>query len=116
MRAWHSDPKFSDRGQARVLKLYGRGVTFESLAMLYGRGLPVRAILDELILREAVEMASDQGVTPKKLLSIRDRPMCKELEVISEQLRHLVHADSIDQRLRKTRKKSRRVRRNFKRL
>jgi hypothetical protein len=76
----------------------------------------VRAILDELILREAVEMASDQGVTPKKLLSIRDRPMCKELEVISEQLRHLVHADSIDQRLRKTRKKSRRVRRNFKRL
>jgi len=50
LAAWHQDPKFTTpEGQPADLKIYGRGSTFESLVINHGRGIPSRAILDELV-------------------------------------------------------------------
>jgi hypothetical protein len=116
MRAWHSDPKFSQLGRAQALKLYGRGATFESLVRLYGRGLPIRAVLDELVLREAIETVSGQFITPRKSLATPARSIQKELETLGERLRHVMRTDSTDRRVRKIEKIPQQTRRNFKRV
>jgi hypothetical protein len=71
---WHDKPKFTDiNGQPAVLKLYGRGATFESLVRLYGRGLPTRAILDELLRARAIEVLPGQRIRANACASIRSR-------------------------------------------
>jgi hypothetical protein len=66
LRAWHRDQRFlTAKGRPAELKLYGRGVTFESLVNQYGRGIPVRAIFDELTCSGAIEQRSPQRIYPK---------------------------------------------------
>jgi hypothetical protein len=68
---WHDEPKFTGpNGQPAVLRLYGRGITFESLVNLYGRGIPARAILDELLRSRAVEILPGQRVRAKASLAV----------------------------------------------
>lgn len=75
LAAWHENPKFTGPdGQPAELPLYGRGVTFEALARKYGRGLPTRALLDELIRSGAVEVIDAQKIRAKATLAI-DRGM-----------------------------------------
>ena len=60
---WHKKSRFSDgRGSPRELEIYGKGSTFESLVRTHGRGIPLRAILDELIRTGAVELVAPQKV------------------------------------------------------
>jgi Family of unknown function (DUF6502) len=67
LAAWHSDPKFTTAsGRPAVLKIYGRGATFESLVRQLGRGIPIRAILDEMMRSGAIEMRGSQEICPKK--------------------------------------------------
>jgi len=86
LAVWHQDPKFTTAGgKPADLKIYGRGATFEALVKNYGRGIPTRAMLDELIRTGAAEVLSsglirvktlvaiDRGVTPRVIRSFGDR-------------------------------------------
>ena len=69
--AWHQVPRFTDsKGQPADLKLYGRGASFESLVRRYGRGIPTRAVLDELIRTRTVEMLSSQKIRAKASIAV----------------------------------------------
>jgi hypothetical protein len=82
LAAWHQDPKFTTRkGQPADLKIYGRGSTFETLVQNHGRGIPSRAILDELtragaaeilpsrLIRVRTSVTVDRGMTPQGIRS-----------------------------------------------
>ncbi len=71
LSAWHQDPKYgTPEGKPADLKIYGRGATFESLVRKYGRGIPTRAMLDELTRMAAAEMLSPQLVRAKTSVAI----------------------------------------------
>jgi hypothetical protein len=71
LAAWHNEPKFTDpNGQPADLKLYGRGATFESLVKAHGRGIPTRAMLDELIRTHAVDVLPSQKLRARTSLSV----------------------------------------------
>ena len=81
LSAWHRDPDYltADR-RARNLKIFGGGSTFESLVRAYGRGIPVRAILDELKRVGAIQiMTSTQEILPKMPLAIHSRLTRKKI-------------------------------------
>ena len=86
LAAWHQDPKFTTpSGQPADLKIYGRGATFEALVRIHGRGIPTRAMLDELtrtgatevlpsqLIRVKTSLAIDRGITPRVIKSFGDR-------------------------------------------
>ena len=86
LAVWHQDPKFNTSGgKPADLKIYGRGASFETLVRNYGRGIPTRAMLDELIRTGAAEVLSsrrirvktsvavDRGVTPRAIRSFGER-------------------------------------------
>ena len=65
--AWRREADFlSDNGCPADLPLFGRGKTFERLAKRYGKGIPVRAILDELLDRGAIALLPAQSVRLKE--------------------------------------------------
>lgn len=71
LAAWQSDPKFlTAEGRPTNIKLYGRGPTFESLVKAHGRGIPMRAILDELLRIDAIELKSGQKIVPKSFAAV----------------------------------------------
>jgi hypothetical protein len=71
LAAWHENPKFTGPdGQPAELHMYGRGVTFETLARKYGRGIPTRAVLDELIRAGAVEIVDAQKIRAKATIAV----------------------------------------------
>jgi len=75
LAAWHRDPRFTDpNGQPADLKMYGRGATFEALAKRYGRGIPTRAVLDELVRVGAIELLPTQKIRAKSPMTV-DRGM-----------------------------------------
>ncbi len=86
LAVWHQDPKFTTSGgKPADLKIYGRGASFETLVRNHGRGIPTRAMLDELIRTGAAEVLSsrivrvksavavDRGVTPRAIRSFGER-------------------------------------------
>jgi hypothetical protein len=86
LSAWYQDPRFTTPdGQPADLKIYGRGSTFESLVKLHGKGIPARAVLDELIRTRSIEIRSAQlirlrtpvaierGMTPQVVKAFGDR-------------------------------------------
>jgi len=86
LSAWHDDPKFAkSNGQPVDLPIFGPGITFESLVRKYGRGIPTRAVLDELLRTKSVEVfdgehvraltivAVDRGMSPRAIKVFGDR-------------------------------------------
>jgi len=82
LAVWHQDPKFTNiEGRPADLKIYGRGPSFESMVKNYGRGIPSRAILDELtrtgaaevlpsgLIRVRTSVTVDRGMTPQVIRS-----------------------------------------------
>lgn len=66
LAAWHDDPIFlAPNGAPAELKLFGRKPSFEQLVVKSGGGIPVRAMLDELVQLQAVEVREGQYVKPK---------------------------------------------------
>jgi hypothetical protein len=100
---WHVEPKFTDiNGQPATLKLYGRGATFESLVKLYGRGIPARAVLDELLRARVVEVLPGQRIRAKASLAVHfglSPQMVKRFgdrasELLSTMLSHMKECES----------------------
>jgi len=66
LAGWFSDPRFlSSNGEPAVLPIFGKRRSFENLVARYGVGIPVRAMLDELIQIGAIERLPNQRVTIK---------------------------------------------------
>jgi hypothetical protein len=97
LAAWHSDTRFLTANQLPAeLDLYGRGFTFESLVRRHGRGIPVRAIFDELTRIGAVELTAAQKIFPKTSMAVNRRITPEVIEafdawatdLLSAELRH----------------------------
>jgi hypothetical protein len=70
LSAWHEDPRFTKPdGQPADLKIFGTGATFDALVKEHGRGLPTRAMLDELARAQALEVLPGQKVRAKALVA-----------------------------------------------
>lgn len=66
LAAWRYESKFKSRnGQPADLIIFGPGKSFDSLAKTHGRGIPTRAILDELIRAGFVELIAEDAVRIK---------------------------------------------------
>jgi Family of unknown function (DUF6502) len=71
LSAWQQDPRFATpNGQPADLKMYGRGSTFDALVKLHGKGIPTRAMLDELIRARAIEVRSAQLIRLKTPVAV----------------------------------------------
>jgi hypothetical protein len=71
LAVWHQDPKFTTpAGKPADLKIYGRGATFETLVRNYGRGIPTRAMLDELTRTGAAEVITSQIIRVKTSVAV----------------------------------------------
>jgi hypothetical protein len=86
LTAWQAEPKFTDlNGRPRILRIYGRGNTFEALVRSFGGGIPPRAVLDELLRSRVVDVlpgqriqartykSANQGFTPRAIKAFGDR-------------------------------------------
>jgi len=63
LNGWYENPAFlSENGDPAVLPIFGTRRSFERLVARYSAGTPVRAMLDQLVQINAVEMLPDQQV------------------------------------------------------
>jgi Family of unknown function (DUF6502) len=63
LEAWFDNPRFlTANGEPAVLPIFGKRRSFEQLVSIQSRGIPVRAMLDELTQLNAVEQLPDQRV------------------------------------------------------
>jgi hypothetical protein len=71
LAAWYENPRFlAANGDPAVLPIYGKRRSFEQLVAMCSRGIPVRAMLDELTQIGAIERLSDQRVKAKSRIPI----------------------------------------------
>ncbi len=84
LSAWHCDPEFLTVSRLpRDLKIFGQGATFERLVKVYGQGIPIRAILDELKRVGAIQLrTSSQTILPKMRLAINPRVTIKKIKAL----------------------------------
>jgi hypothetical protein len=93
LRAWYCDPRFlTARRQPRDLRMYGSGSTFESLVKRYGRGIPTRAIFDELVRIGAIGMRGSQKIFLKRSAVIGQRLAVRGLSAISTAVTELFNS------------------------
>jgi uncharacterized protein DUF6502 len=116
LRGWRSDARFSMRGRPKSLELFGRSASFEQLVKTYGRGLPIRAILDELTCVGAIEVTSSRTVTLKKSFAVHDPAVRKVTHALLAQIIDLFIEASGDRLTAEAKMESGQKRRNFKRV
>jgi hypothetical protein len=94
LAAWHSDTRFLTANKLPAeLDLYGRGFTFESLVRRHGRGIPVRAIFDELTRIGAVELTASQKIVPKMSVAVNRRITPEVIEAFGGSATDLLSAE-----------------------
>jgi hypothetical protein len=71
LAGWYDNQRFlSSTGEPAVLPMFGRRRSFEQLVALYGGGIPVRAMLDQLTQIDAIEILPRQRVRAKSRVPI----------------------------------------------
>lgn len=71
LAAWHRDPKYIDKdGLPKTIPIFGRGISFETLTRTNGGGIPVRAMIDELLRIAAVKILPNRRVKALKLVAV----------------------------------------------
>jgi hypothetical protein len=71
LSAWHDDPRFLNAtGKPALLPVFGKRQTFEQLVSKYSPGFPVRAMLDELLVLDAVELLDSQHLKAKSRVPV----------------------------------------------
>ena len=71
LAAWHDSQRFlGATGDPAVLQIFGRKRSFEQLVAVHSGGIPVRAMLDQLLQINAVEIVSGQRVKAKTKVPI----------------------------------------------
>ena len=91
LAGWFSDPRYlSSTGEPAILPIFGKRRSFENLVARYGVGIPVRAMLDELIQIGAVERLSDQRVTIKTRVPVSVGLTPTAIGAVGEHCRNLL--------------------------
>jgi hypothetical protein len=91
LAAWHEDPRYTaSNGQPAELNLYGRGATFETLARKYGRGIPTRAVLDELIRTGAIELLATQKIRARASMAVERGMSTRVIKAFGERAGELL--------------------------
>jgi hypothetical protein len=116
LRGWRSDSRFLTGHRPKALKLFGRNPSFEFLVKLYGRGLPVRAVFDELICVGAIELLPCQIVVLLKPFAVHERISHKETEALLKKVRDLLGSGARGQRVLEAKTNSPQRRRNLRRI
>jgi hypothetical protein len=103
LAAWFDDPRFlAANGDPAVLPIFGKRRSFEQLVAMHSRGIPVRAMLDELTQVDAVERLENQRVRVKTRIPILTGTSGSAIAVIGERTRDLL--DTLTNNLRRTSK------------
>jgi hypothetical protein len=80
--AWRFNRRFvSAQGGPKILSIYGNGASFENLVIVSNRGIPVRAMLDQLVHIRAVKLLRGQRVQ-----LIAPLPSFAEIKLVRELL------------------------------
>ncbi len=92
LSAWFEDTNFLDAsGEPADLPIFGKRRSFERLVAMHGGGIPVRAMLDELLQLEAVEILSDQRVKAKSRIPISVGLTTNAIGAVGERCGDLLH-------------------------
>jgi hypothetical protein len=103
LAAWFDDSRFlAANGDPAVLPIFGKRRSFEHLVAMHSRGIPVRAMLDELTQIDAVERLGDQRVKAKSRIPILTGRSGSAITVIGERTKDLL--DTLTSNLRCTSK------------
>ncbi len=71
LAGWYDNPSFlSENGDPLILPVFGTRRSFERLVARYSGGIPVRAMLDQLIEINAVEILPDQRIKVKSRIPV----------------------------------------------
>lgn len=85
LSAWHDNQRFlAANGDPAVLPIFGRRKSFEQLVAAHSGGIPVRAMLDQLMQINAVEILSGQRVKVKSRVPIFKGMTCSAIANIGE--------------------------------
>jgi hypothetical protein len=91
LAAWHDNPRFlAPSGEPAILPIFGRRRSFEQLVERYGAGIPVRAMLDELMQLDAVEQVEDQKLKAKARVPISTGLSSRSIAAVGERGRDLL--------------------------
>jgi hypothetical protein len=103
LAAWFDNPRFlAANGDPAVLPIFGKRRSFEQLVAMHSRGIPVRAMLDELTQIDAVERLEDQRVKAKSRIPILTGMTDSAITAIGERTRDLL--ETLTSNLRRTSK------------
>jgi hypothetical protein len=91
LAAWHDDHRYLDaNGEPAVLPIFGKRRSFEHLVARYGTGIPVRAMLDELMQLGAVERIDDENVAAKARVPVMTGLTDRSIAAVGERARDLL--------------------------
>ncbi len=91
LAAWHEEPKFTTpNGEPADLKIYGRGATFDLLVKRHGRGIPTRAVLDELLRAHAVDLLPSQKIRARTSLAVHGGISPQMIKVFGDRAAELI--------------------------
>jgi hypothetical protein len=91
LAAWHDNPRFlGANGVPAVLPIFGKKHSFERLVERYGAGIPVRAMLDELIQLDAIERLEDQKIRAKARVPVMTGLTSRSIAAVGERGRDLL--------------------------
>jgi Family of unknown function (DUF6502) len=100
LSVWNEHPNFTNRsGRPADLRIYGPGPTFETLVSRHGGGLPVRAVIDELIRTGSVEIINPQKLKLISPISMDRGFSSGEIKIFSRRVAQLI--ESMLDKLRK---------------
>jgi hypothetical protein len=103
LTAWFDDPRFqAPNGYPAVLPIFGKRRSFEHLVAMHTRGIPLRAMLDELTELDAVERLPDQRVKAISRLPISTGMTGSAIAAVGERTRDLL--ETLNHNLRHTSK------------
>jgi hypothetical protein len=93
LSVWNEHPNFTNRsGRPADLKIYGPGSTFETLVNRHGGGLPIRAVIDELIRTGSVEIINPQKLKLKSPISMDRGFNSGEIKIFSRRVAQLIES------------------------
>ena len=93
---WHDDPSFlSPQGNPLPLPIFGKKRSFQRLVSKYGAGMPIRALLDELVQLNAAELMEGQRVRAISripfVMGLNSRSVAALGERVHDLLNTLIH-------------------------
>jgi hypothetical protein len=93
LAAWYNSPVFlGPNGDPDTLPIFGTRRSFQRLVESHGAGIPVRAMLDELISTGAVELLSNQRVKAKARIPVRKGFTRESVHSIGERISDYIEA------------------------